>query len=144
MPAPLGLLEESLRGVDPNSHEITAKHGETKISDYMFVKFLPNIKFNKLESAIPYLKDKTISICRSKVIAQYLSNNAEKGHKNSWKDTRLLLFFLLNPTALLDHVNYLDQYTYSDSLEELMDYLVLRIVSTQRKRTQSELSWIWL
>lgn len=131
--APIALRMAALYGMDPKNYSIVSKYGETQVSDYMFVDLLPNMKFNKLESAIPYLKDKTISLCRSKVLANYIQNVESKPIKTTWKDTRLLLFFLLNPTALLDHVDFLDRYTNSNDLDELMDYLVLRIVPKEKE-----------
>lgn len=94
--------------------------------DYVFVDKLPNMRFEKLDPIIPYLKDKTISLNRSKILNGYFSNNSDI--RTSWKDTRLLLAYLCHPTMVYDHVRFLDRCTNSATLDELMDYLVISIV----------------
>lgn len=127
---PLALLTASLRNKDPNSPEIVEKYGPTQITDYIFVDLLPNMKFNKLESIIPYLKDKTITLTRSKV---WNSLHDKTPIQSSWRETRLLLFYLLHPSALLNHTEYIDKYSNSDDLEELLDYLVIRVVPKEKE-----------
>lgn len=81
------------------------------------------------------MKDKTVSTLRSTVISSYINKQGEKyGQvKSSWKDTRLLLTYLLNPTMVHDHVNYIDQYCEDETLDTLLDYLVIRIVPKEKE-----------
>lgn len=129
------LTHACLRNKDPFHLSITSKYGTPSTLDFMQIDLLPNMKFCKLEAAIPYLKDKTISLMRTRVIQKYLTKESERDSngKTSWRETRLLLFFLLNPSAVVDHVKYLDKYTESATLEELSDYLVLRIVPKEKE-----------
>ncbi|ALP32028.1 putative RNA-dependent RNA polymerase [Imjin River virus 1] len=129
--APLPLRMAALYGEYYNSPAITQRFGEAKIMDFVFVDLKPDLKFSKLENAIPYLKDKTLSLLRSKVISMYI--NQEEDMRTRWADTRLLLVYLLHPTSALDHVNYIEQYCESSTLDELMNYLVIRIVPKEKE-----------
>ncbi|WKX98778.1 hypothetical protein Q1695_014008 [Nippostrongylus brasiliensis] len=51
----------------------------------------------------------------------------------SRKDTRLLLTYLFSPNVGYDHLSYLDRYNASSDLEDLMDYLVTRVVPKERE-----------
>ncbi|VDP52101.1 unnamed protein product [Heligmosomoides polygyrus] len=41
--------------------------------------------------------------------------------------------YLLNPAQLHDHVDYINKYDQSTTLEELMDYLVIRVVQKEKE-----------
>lgn len=124
--APIALMQAFIRNVDRNSKFIEETYGKVQTRDYVFVDVLPNMRFEKLDPIIPYLKDKTITVNRSKILNGFFSNNTDI--KSSWKDTRLLLAYLCHPTMIHDHVRFMDRYTQSANREELMDYLVIRIV----------------
>ncbi|AJG39074.1 polymerase [Wuhan Mosquito Virus 8] len=129
--APLPLRMAALYGEYYNSPSITERFGHAQIMDFVFVELRPDLKFSKLENAIPYLKDKTLSLLRSKVVSMYI--NQEEDMRTRWADTRLLLVYLLHPTSALDHVNYIEQYCESATLDELMNYLVIRIVPKEKE-----------
>lgn len=130
--APIPLIQAAKKNLDPYSYEITKNYGRINITDWEYVDILPNMKFNKLENSIPYLKDKTISICRSGVFSTYLAQ-ANTRPKTMWKDTRLLLVYLLNPLYITDHVSYIENYDSSDDLDNLLDYLAIRIVPKEKE-----------
>lgn len=129
--APLALRMAALYGEYHNSPAIQKRFGEVKIMDFVYVELKPDLKFSKLENAIPYLKDKTLSLLRSKVISMYI--NEEEDMRTRWADTRLLLVYLLHPTSALDHVSYIERYCESATLDELMNYLVIRIVPKEKE-----------
>lgn len=116
--------------MDPELPFIVEKYGRLNISDYIFVDLRKNMRVEKLDPIIPYLKDKTITMIRSKAVSMYLSNRSDTDEKirTSWSETRLLLAYLCNPTMIQDHVNFMERYCQSDDLEELLNYLVIRIV----------------
>ncbi|VDO25407.1 unnamed protein product [Heligmosomoides polygyrus] len=92
------------------------------------------MRFSLLENAIPYLKDKTVSLMKNRVLAEYINKQEHftpGGH--SWQDIRLLLAYLLNPAQLHDHVDYIKKYDQSTTLEELMDYLVIQVVPKENE-----------
>lgn len=128
---PIGLRTASRMNVDPNSPLIVSKYPKVQILDYLFIELLPSLEFNALENMIPHLKDKTLSLCRSKIVSQLL-NEAEHTAA-SWKETRLLLAYLLNPAFVTDHMAYLDGINSDMPLEHFLDYLVLRIVPKEKE-----------
>lgn len=128
--APKALTYSFITNQDPDSLDVASKYGSLNISSYVYVDLLPNMQFHKLENIIPHLKDKTISVLRSKVMAKYIDN---VDIESNWRETRLLLAYLIMPTILHDHTKYLDKYTYTDDLESLMEYLVTRIVPKEKE-----------
>lgn len=126
---PKGLAMAFIHNVDPDNLQNIAKHGATDISDYIYVELLPNMQFHKLENIIPHLKDKTISLLRSDVISYYFEYLEVE---DQWQKTHILTY-LLAPTIIHDHVKYLEKFTYTDDLESLMNYLVIRIVPKEKE-----------
>jgi hypothetical protein len=119
-------------GKDPNATFITRKYGTPDIMDYLFIELGPIMKFQKLDNFIPYLKDKSLSLLRSKV-ASVLINKSEDSIKQTWKETRLLLMYFLRSEILTDHTKYLDRYVESENLDELLDYLVIKIIPKEKE-----------
>ncbi|AJG39051.1 polymerase [Lishi spider virus 1] len=124
---PKALAMAFLEHKNPHSLSIKNRFGEVAIEDYAYIELDVNMRFEKLENVIPHLKDKTISLLRSAVIKTYLEKS-HTGSRPNWKDTRLLLSYLLNPTMVHDHVQYLEEFTQSEDLSELLNYLCIRIV----------------
>ncbi|KAK6035929.1 hypothetical protein COOONC_26566 [Cooperia oncophora] len=91
------------------------------------------LEFDKLENVLPHLKDRTISVLRSRVFRTYLRQEPADHTPVSWRDTQLLLVYLLSPGSAHDHLSYLEQYNASLDLEDLLDYLVIRIVPKERE-----------
>lgn len=120
------LLEAWIRNCDPKSPMIQDKFGAYKIDDWVHVDLGENMKFNRLENYLPYLKDRTISILRTRVMRDYLQSTER--NKIPWSETRLLLYYLMHNANMVDHTQYLDKYENSITLEELADYLVIRLV----------------
>lgn len=119
-----------LLGLDPEGSEIVRKYGKISISAYSDVEFTKNLTYLKLENAIPYLKDKTISILRSDVVRKYIN---QEDVKTKWRDTRLLLYYLMHSGETTNHVDFIDRYSASRDFEEFLDYLVIRIVPKEKE-----------
>lgn len=126
------LKEAWVNNVDPNSVGIKRKYGNVTIEDYVHVEILPSMKFEYLQNAIRYLKDKTISIMRDPVVSHYLKPLL-RAKTPTWKETRLLLFFLTHDQASIDHTEFIRKYAIGQDIEELMDYLVIRIVPKEKE-----------
>lgn len=127
----MALTQAFVRSKDPYDSFITKKYGPISLSDMNFVTLEKNDRFYKLENVIPYLKDKTVSLLRSKVLRNVL--HPEDGERPKWEETRLLLAFLLNPALIHNHVDYIEKFESSADLEELLDYLVIRIVPKEKE-----------
>lgn len=100
------------------------------ISDYGDVEFTKNLTYLKLENAIPYLKDKTISILRSEVIRKFIN---QEDVRLQWRNTRLLLYYLLHSGETTNHVEFIDRYSTGKEFDEFLDYLVIRIVPKEKE-----------
>jgi hypothetical protein len=129
---PLALLHAMLQNKDPNSPDIEKKYGKVYIDQYSHIDLLPNMRFKKLENYIPYLKDKTVTLCRTKLFKHLWPAN-DIQQRESWKETRLLLIYLLNSNIVLNHSEYIDKFIDSEDLNELLDYLVIRIVPKEKE-----------
>ncbi|AJG39060.1 polymerase [Wenzhou crab virus 2] len=120
------LLEAWIRNCDPKQPSIHDKFGAYRIDDWALVELGENMKYNRLENYLPYLKDRTISILRSRVMNDYLKTTER--NKIPWSETRLLLYYMMHNAEMVDHTKYLDKYERSVDLSELADYLVIRLV----------------
>lgn len=112
--APRALIRAYELGIDPFTPRHVRNYGTVVIDAYSAVSLRPNMHFSMLKNAIPYLKDKTISLMMSRVFAEYIKkqdHTQSGGH--SWKNIRLLLAYLLNPAQLHDHVDYIIRYDQS-------------------------------
>lgn len=132
--APRALIRAHELGIDPNTPRHVCNYGPVSIDAYSAVDLQSNMLFIMLENAIPYLKNKTISLMRNRVFAEYINKlEQQQSSGHSWKDTRLLLAYLLNPAQLQDRVDYIKRYDQSPTLEELTDYLVIRVVPKEKE-----------
>lgn len=116
---------------DPDSYYIRSQFGNTRIPDYVYIDLESNMEFHKLENIIPHLKGKTISLLRNDVVRRYIGQ--DKDHLFKWEDTRLLLAYLLNATMVHEHVKYLDMYTTRQDFNQLLNYLIIRIVPKEKE-----------
>nr|WAS28157.1 MAG: polymerase [Chuviridae sp.] len=128
--APRTLKLACLLNRDPRSTQHQQKYGNFKLEHMDYVTVLPNMRFDWLENLIPYIKDKTISLGRSSVVQKYLS--AERRRPTDWKDTRLLLFYLLKPESQTNHMEYMSAYNAGD-WEQIANYLVIRVVPKEKE-----------
>lgn len=126
-----GMIVARARNLDPDSPEIVNKFGKLDDEDYEPFEFRPIGKFERLENVIPYLKDKAISLMRSDSVRAYLVDKDNRTMDR--KNMRLLLYFLLNPMEKLDHQEYFNDYESSDELEEVIEYLVIRVVPKEKE-----------
>jgi hypothetical protein len=141
---PEALKRAHARSLHPDSH---ATGGIIRLTDFDYVELEPCMEFNKIDNIIPYLKDRTISLCRTKVFQWYLNeeimtkihdherlDDDEMSMKPKWEQVRLLLVYLLMPEALLNHQEYLDRYVNSPpGMDDIMNYLVCKIVPKEKE-----------
>lgn len=62
-PLPAAMGYAMMSNKDPDSNLVKAKHGLVGIYDYSKIELMPCMEFTKIESVIPYLKDKTTAMC---------------------------------------------------------------------------------
>nr|UVF62174.1 MAG: RNA-dependent RNA polymerase [Bat faecal associated chuvirus 1] len=122
------------KNIDPGSPEIRTRFPTQNIEHYIFIDILPNLRFDYLENCIPYLKDKTISVFKSKVTEKFLekSNNGVI----PWQETRQLLYYLCNINEVTDHVKYMKKIEQDINILDrdlLEEYMVLRIVPKEKE-----------
>nr|WAS28007.1 MAG: polymerase [Bole Tick Virus 3] len=128
--APRTLKMACLLNHDPKSPAHQHKYGNFRVEMMDFITILPNMKFDWLENFIPYIKDKTITLGKSAVVARYINKMQADGA--DWKQTRLLLYYLLQPETKTDHLWYLSAYIGGD-WEQVANYLVIRIVPKEKE-----------
>lgn len=128
--APRTLKMACLLNHDPRSPSHQQRYGNFQVEMMDFITVLPNMKFDWLENFIPYIKDKTITLGRSAVVARYI--NRLPTSTDDWKQTRLLLYYLLQPETKTDHMWYLSTYISGD-WEQLANYLVIRVVPKEKE-----------
>lgn len=125
------LLNANLRNLDPYHQTIIDQFGHIEIDDWARVELGKVMEFQELENIIPFLKDKSISVLRNQAVQSYIEHSKVRSHR--WEDTRLLLYYLLNPLRKLDHQKFLKAYTKSENLDELADYLIIRLVPKEKE-----------
>lgn len=128
------LIEYScLRNLDPRSRLIPSQYRmDHNISDYHFVELQQCEDFKYLEQFIPYLKDRTITLLRQQVEEKFINEDGP-GPWTDWRRCRLLLHYLISPINELNHKAYIDKYNKSATLEEVKDYLTVRIVPKEKE-----------
>lgn len=125
------LLNANLRNLDPYHQSIIDQYGYVDIDDWARVELGKVMQFQELENIIPFLKDKSVSVLRNQAVQSYIEHSKQRSYR--WEDTRLLLYYLLNPLKKLDHQKFLKQYTNSTDLTELADYLIIRLVPKEKE-----------
>lgn len=76
-PLPSAMGYAMMNNKDPDSNIVKAKHGLVSIYDYSKIELLPCMEFTKIESIIPYLKDKTTAVCRTETLYKVLGVPAD-------------------------------------------------------------------
>jgi hypothetical protein len=135
-----GMVWAKLHGKDPHSKIVERRFGIMTHLDYKDIEIEKNMEYDKLENYIPYLKDKTITVLRSRLFETLFkpkdstqSGGSCHSPRPRWAETRLLLDFLLAPDILVNHVKYIDTFDKSSTLDELTDYLVIRVVPKEKE-----------
>lgn len=125
------LLNANLRNLDPYHQTIIDQYGQVEIDDWARVELGKVMQFQELENIIPFLKDKSVSVLRNQAVQAFIEHSRDRTYR--WEDTRLLLYYLLNPLKKLDHQAFLKRYTHSQDLTELADYLIIRLVPKEKE-----------
>lgn len=125
------LMYAMLKNIEPDDPSLSYHGGPIQVDDWERVTFQPFLHFQEYENCIPFLKDKTISLLKTDVVRHYLRGTSEG--RIPWRDTRLLLFYLLHNKHELCHTDYLHRYMEVDDLEELQNYLVTRLVPKEKE-----------
>lgn len=116
---------------DPHHPSVTKHHTPGSLIDYTHIDLLPVKELDKLSHYTQYLKDKTVTLIRSKVLYHYTHVPEEKP---KWEETRLLLVYLFHTNDELNITQYLQDYINSSArLEGAMDYLVIKLVPKEKE-----------
>nr|QKK82916.1 RNA-dependent RNA polymerase [Umea virus] len=124
------LTRACLMGVDPRSPAHQKRYGKIALTDFDLVTIKRNMKFDWVENFLPYVKDRTVSLTRSETFKKYVDKDPT--FKADWKQTRLLLFYLLWPETETNHMPYMRAYTAGE-WDEVADYLVIRVVPKEKE-----------
>lgn len=125
------LMRAMLANKDPDHPSIKGKYGSVDERDWARVELEKVMEFEQLENIIPFLKDKSVSVLRNEAIRLFI--NKERGAKTKWEDTRLLLYYMLNPLKKIDHISFLQEYASTETLDLLADYLIIRLVPKEKE-----------
>jgi len=125
------LTRANMSNRDPDHPYITRNFGVIENIDWARVTLQPVMAFQRLDNIIPFLKDKSISVFRNDAVRKYIE--FDPTCKTKWEDTRLLLYYLLNPLKKIDHHEFLERYTDCDDLNLLADYLIIRLVPKEKE-----------
>ncbi|UHR49724.1 MAG: RNA-dependent RNA polymerase [Hangzhou chuvirus 2] len=128
------LLNSCLENADPDSLKIKSRYGEISLDDYKNFEVGFNKELKKYDNFLPFLKDRTLSVLRSKVTQFYIEKINEE--KPQWEETRVLLHYLMSTKDMVDHVKYINKFEESIDLHELLEYLVIRIVPKEKELKQ--------
>lgn len=125
------LLRAREKNVDPTSSSHKMMEGAVRLEDWDAVDILKVEEFNKLENFLPYIKDRTVSLTKSKVLGYYIRRDITSKDIN-WTETRALLAYLLLPYEKTEHLSYLELYSQSD-WEAMSQLLVIRLVPKEKE-----------
>lgn len=133
-----GLIWAKLHNKDPLAKSLIERFGKITSNDMACITLLPNMEFDELENYIPYIKDKTITVLKDRLLATILKaydkeDPDSKPQRPKWAETRLLLAFLLAPDIMLAHKKYITKYAKSADLTDLANYLVIRVVPKEKE-----------
>lgn len=129
---PLNLVQARRLDIDPTRASHQMRYGVLNLTAWDHVTILKCETFHKLENFIPYVKDRTVSLSRSKVISYYFAEDPENKPKYNWIETRALLAYLLLPMKDTSHEQHLDYYSNED-WEMMEDLLVIRLVPKEKE-----------
>lgn len=119
-----------LRNLAPDHPDVVERCGRVCNDDWSRLTLNKVEEFRQLENIIPFLKDKSISVLRHDAVTQFIEHNYKR---NSWQDTRLLLYYLMNPLKKLDHKSFVDRFTECGDLDLLKDWLIIRLVPKEKE-----------
>lgn len=71
-PLPVAMSYAMMSNKDPDSTIVKSRHGLVSIYDYSKIDLMPCMEFTKIESVIPYVKDKTTAVCRTEILYKVL------------------------------------------------------------------------
>ncbi|UQZ09548.1 putative RNA-dependent RNA polymerase [Freshwater macrophyte associated chu-like virus 1] len=129
--APQQMVEAHRKGLDPSNPQILNKLGETTVDMYVYVELGQLKEFDRVHHYAQHLKDKTIALTRSKAFQKYVEKSEIY---TNWKETRLLLMYLLRREDHDDLQEYLKEYMNDDSqLELVKDYLCIKLVPKEKE-----------
>lgn len=122
-----------LHNLHPDSTAVPASlRQESSIKDYFYIELRKVEEYDYIDQVLPYLKDRTISLLRTEVEEKYLGD-LKKPPYTDWKRTRLLLAYLISPEIVLNHREYISKYEDSVTLDDVCDYLIIRVVPKEKE-----------
>ncbi|APG78700.1 RNA-dependent RNA polymerase [Hubei odonate virus 11] len=125
------LINSCFENADPESIKIRSRYGIVKLDDYDYITIGYNKELSKYDNFLPFLKDRTLSVLRSKVVGFYIEKINEE--KPQWEETRVLLHYLMSSKDMVDHVKYITKFENSCDLNELLEYMIIRIVPKEKE-----------
>nr|WAS28124.1 MAG: polymerase [Chuviridae sp.] len=131
---PKSLAQAKFYDISPDSISHQRVYGPIKVEDYAYVNIEKCLEFDWIENFLPHVKDRTISLLRSDVFKEYVEKDPD--FKKDWKQTRLLLYYLLWPEEVTRHVGYIKKFVEGE-WELLADYLVIRVVPKEKEHKVS-------
>nr|WFD55778.1 MAG: L protein [Changping Tick Virus 3] len=131
---PKSLAQAKFYDISPDSISHQRTYGPIKVEDYAYVNIERCLEFDWVENFLPHVKDRTISLLRSEVFKEYVEKDPD--FKKDWKQTRLLLYYLLWPEEVTKHVGYIKKFVEGE-WELLADYLVIRVVPKEKEHKVS-------
>ncbi|UOW66028.1 RdRp, partial [odonatan chu-related virus 136] len=125
------LINACLENADPESIKIKSRYGDIRLIDYENITIGYNKELSKYDNFLPFLKDRTLTVLRSKVVHHYIDKINED--KPQWEETRVLLHYLMSTKEVVDHVKYINRFEESIDLNELLEYMVIRVVPKEKE-----------
>jgi len=107
--------------------------GVIQNSDWSRVHIEQHQELDWLDNMLPYLKDKAMSVSRSRVYEKYIKQT--KIHdKHDQREMNALLFYVMHPEDEVDHVPHCKEFADARfDIEDFMDLLAIRLVPKEKE-----------
>jgi hypothetical protein len=129
-----GLVYAMDKNLDPDATEISIKAETVSMEDYDQIDVEQVEEFDYVNCMLPMLKDRSISLLTSEAMAHYVDKEPNTENRGLDQDkVRLLLFYILREDIVDRHVHYIKLYENAADLDELMNYLIIKIVPKEKE-----------
>nr|WPV62253.1 MAG: RNA-dependent RNA polymerase [Wufeng shrew chuvirus 1] len=124
------LVRAMLENRDPEAlaYNRLAPGNPLQLHHYEAINLEPIKEFDYIENFIPQLRDRTISVSKSKVLSIYVK---QESVRTQWKETRLLLYFLMTTSEVTNHVEYIKDFEADP--DYCLNYFVIRVVPKEKE-----------
>ncbi|APG78770.1 RNA-dependent RNA polymerase [Sanxia atyid shrimp virus 4] len=118
------------RNLDPYHPNIQKQYGSGTFEEFTYVDLEPVKELDQLLHYTQYLKDKTVTLEKSKIFRHYINVY----DKPRWEETRLLLVYLFHTNEDLGLSKYLQDYlNTAPDMNLALDYLVIKLVPKEKE-----------